>query len=81
MYTEVLKINLFAFAYRLFHEDFSPPVNRCIYLLYYSSDSRLFLPQYVYRIYDGNVDVNVCEKWYYVYIVSSEANGSNWLLF
>ena len=23
-YTEVLEINLFAFAYKLFHEDFSP---------------------------------------------------------
>ena len=23
-YTKILKINLFAFAYRLFHEDFSP---------------------------------------------------------
>ena len=24
MYTEILEVNLFAFAYRLFHEDFSP---------------------------------------------------------
>ena len=24
MYTKILKVNLFAFAYRLFHEDFSP---------------------------------------------------------
>ena len=24
LYTEILKVNLFAFAYRLFHEDFSP---------------------------------------------------------
>ena len=24
MYTKILKINLFAFAYRLFHGDFSP---------------------------------------------------------
>ena len=23
-YTEILEVNLFAFAYRLFHEDFSP---------------------------------------------------------
>ena len=24
IYTKILKVNLFAFAYRLFHEDFSP---------------------------------------------------------
>ena len=24
MFTEILEVNLFAFAYRLFHEDFSP---------------------------------------------------------
>ena len=24
LYTEILKVNLFVFAYRLFHEDFSP---------------------------------------------------------
>ena len=24
LYTEILEINLFAFAYRLFHKDFSP---------------------------------------------------------
>ena len=24
-YTKILEVNLFAFAYRLFHEDFSPP--------------------------------------------------------
>ena len=24
LYTEILEVNLFAFAYRLFHEDFSP---------------------------------------------------------
>ena len=24
MYTEILEVDLFAFAYRLFHEDFSP---------------------------------------------------------
>ena len=23
-YTQILEVNLFAFAYRLFHEDFSP---------------------------------------------------------
>ena len=25
LYTEILEVNLFAFAYRLFHEDFSLP--------------------------------------------------------
>ena len=24
LYTEILEVNLFVFAYRLFHEDFSP---------------------------------------------------------
>ena len=24
LYTEILEVNLFAFAYRLFHEDFTP---------------------------------------------------------
>ena len=24
LYTKILEVNLFAFAYRLFHEDFSP---------------------------------------------------------
>ena len=24
LYTEILEVNIFAFAYRLFHEDFSP---------------------------------------------------------
>ena len=24
LYTEILEVNLFAFAYRMFHEDFSP---------------------------------------------------------
>ena len=24
LYTKILKVNLFAFAYRLFHRDFSP---------------------------------------------------------
>ena len=29
LYTEILEVNLFAFAYRLFDEDFSP-VNRAL---------------------------------------------------
>ena len=31
--TEILEVNLFAFAYRLFHEDFSPICEKLIYLL------------------------------------------------
>ena len=28
LYTKIVKVNLFAFAYRLFHEDFSS-IDRC----------------------------------------------------
>ena len=37
LYTKILEVNLFAFAYRLFHEDFlsnlrgSYSINRCLY--------------------------------------------------
>ena len=30
VYTKILEVNLFAFAYRLFHEDFSP-INRALH--------------------------------------------------
>ena len=32
MYTKILEVNLFAFAYRLFHRDFSP-LNGAFYFL------------------------------------------------
>ena len=45
LYTKILEVNLFAFAYRLFSRDFSPldgtycmlPLLWCIFLLIYSS--------------------------------------------
>ena len=35
LYTKILEVNLFAFAYRLFHEDFSSIIYLFIYLSIY----------------------------------------------
>ena len=32
LYTKILEVNLFAFVYRLFHEDFSPVDRRKIFM-------------------------------------------------
>ena len=42
LYTEILEVNLLAFAYRLFHEDFSI-LNREKNHLYYESNKRILL--------------------------------------
>ena len=36
LYTEILEVNLFAFAYRLFHNDFSPIYEATIYNIPYT---------------------------------------------
>ena len=30
LYTKILEVNLFAFAYRLFHRDFTPPIHKAL---------------------------------------------------
>ena len=35
-YTKILEVNLFAFAYRLFHEDFSISIQQNLPQLYYT---------------------------------------------
>ena len=33
LYTAILEVNLFVFAYNLFHEDFSPLDGGCLYIV------------------------------------------------
>ena len=42
-YTEILEVNLFAFAYRLFHEDFSPLHVTYIYLYVYGVSVHVYI--------------------------------------
>ena len=52
-YTKILEVNLFAFAYRLFHEDFS------------SIDGALLLP----IEHSTTCDSRIYEKQYYIFCV------------
>ena len=49
-YTKILEVNFFAFAYRLFHEDFSSidgALHRALYHLWFQNISELY---YKYKV-------------------------------
>ena len=48
-YTKILEVNLFAFAYRLFHEDFSS-INGTLYKSSPSSTLPLVIPEYIWIV-------------------------------
>ena len=68
-YTKILEVNLFTFAYRLFHRDFSPINGTLHYIAYKSSPSStlpLVIPEYtwivlfLYKYVYGLVAIDLC---------------------
>ena len=52
VYTKILEVNLFAFAYRLFHEDFSPIDGAIfVYKSSLSSTLPLVIPELIWIIW------------------------------
>ena len=49
LYTKILEVNLFAFAYRLFHRDFFP-INGAFCILHSNANKLIFVHNYTLYI-------------------------------